>query len=165
MTLLEFRPYLPADRDACTEIFKSNTPRYFGEEELSDFENFLTSLPYPYYVVTRADQVVGCGGYAYHDRKQAVVLVWGMVHVKLHKQKLGEFLLVQRLKKIREQYPNAFVQIETSQHSRGFFEKYGFEAKEITENFFAPGIDRVIMDLNLTDQILQSYQSKVYLSS
>jgi acetyltransferase (GNAT) family protein len=165
MTDPAFRPCTPADWETCIEIFKSNTPRYFGVEELSDFGNFLATLPYPYYVVTRKDKVVACGGYAYHGKKQAVVLVWGMVHAELHKHGLGEFLLVQRLKQIRQEFPETLVQIETSQHSRGFFEKYGFEAKEITEDFFAPGIDRVIMDLTLTDQILHTYESKADISS
>src|ERR1044071_7972419 len=120
MMALEFRSCTPGDRDACVEIFKSNTPRYFGVEELSDFENFLARLPYPYYVVTQDGKVVGCGGYAYHGRKQAVVLVWGMVHAELHKHGLGEFLLVQRLKQIRQEFPDILIQIETSQHSRGF---------------------------------------------
>ena len=86
MRALEFRPCAPADRDACIEIFKSNTPCYFGVEELSDFEKFLAKLPYPYYVVAQDGKVVACGGYSYHARKQAVVLVWGMVYAKVHKQ-------------------------------------------------------------------------------
>ena len=40
------------------------------------------------------------------------------------------------------------VQIDTSQHSQGFFERYGFQVKAITENYFAVGLHRVDMQLN-----------------
>jgi ribosomal protein S18 acetylase RimI-like enzyme len=45
------------------------------------------------------------------------------------------------------------VQIDTSQRSKGFFEKHGFEAKNVTENYYAPGLHRVDMELRNNDNV------------
>ena len=149
MNGLNFRPYQSEDKNRCIEIFMSNTPRYFGVEEADEFRQFLESLPCAYFVATQNDKVIACGGHGYHGKKQAMVLCWGMVHADLHKQGLGEFILVERLNQIYKDFGPTVVQIDTSQHSQGFFEKYGFQVKEITEHYFAPDLHRVGMELQL----------------
>lgn len=149
MNGLHFRPFTTADKDACLKIFMGNTPKYFGVDELPDFRTFLNTLPCPYFVVTRNEEVIACGGYGMNGKKQAMILAWGMARIDLHKQGIGAFLLVERLKQIYRESGQVEVQIETSQHSRGFFERFGFVAGEITEDFFAPGLHRVDMKLLL----------------
>lgn len=149
MTGLAFRPYAPRDQDFCINIFVSNTPHYFGVHELADFRKFLDTLPCPYYVVTRNDEVLACGGYGVDSKKNTIVLAWGMARADLHKQGLGTFLLTERLKQIYQDFGETVVEIDTSQHSKGFFERFGFEAGNITENYYAPGLHRVDMQLAL----------------
>jgi hypothetical protein len=38
--------------------------------------------------------------------------------------------------------------VETSQHTKGFFEKYGFEPKSTKVGGFGPGIDHVLLTRN-----------------
>ena len=161
MNALKFRPYRSEDNDRCVEIFMSNTPRYFGVEEADEFRQFLETLPCAYFVATQNDVIVACGGYGYHGKKQAVVLCWGMVHADLHKQGLGKFLLVERLKQIYKDFGETRVQIDTSQHSQGFFEIYGFQVREVTKNYFALGLHRVDMELQLNEERHLSLLSKV----
>jgi hypothetical protein len=149
MTDLHFRPYTHADEDVCIEIFKSNTPQFFGSHELADFQKFLDTLPCPYYVVTRKNEVLACGGYGFDNTKNTVVLAWGMARRDVHKQGLGTFLLLERLKQIYKDCGDTIVDIDTSQHSRGFFERFGFEAGDVTEDYYAPGLHRVDMHLTL----------------
>ena len=149
MTGLVFRPYIPDYKDSCINIFVSNTPNYFGVHELDDFRKFLDTLPCPYYVVTRNDEVLACGGYGVDQQKNTVVLAWGMARADLHKQGLGTFLLAERLKQIYQDFGETVVEIDTSQHSKGFFERFGFEVGIITENYYAPGLHRVDMQLVL----------------
>ena len=149
MSGLVFRPYIPDDKDSCINIFTSNTPNYFGVHELDDFRKFLDTLPCPYYVVTRNDGVLACGGDGVDNKKNTIVLAWGMARADLHKQGLGTFLLVERLKQIHRDFGETVVEIDTSQHSKGFFERFGFEAGSITENYYAPGLHRVDMQLVL----------------
>ena len=161
MNGLKFRSYQTEDKDRCIEIFMSNTPQYFGVEEADEFRQFLETLPCAYFVAAQNDEIVACGGHGYHGKKQAVVLCWGMVHADLHKQRLGEFILVERLKQIYMDFGPTVVQIDTSQYSQGFFERYGFQVKEITENYFAPGLHRVDMQLELNKERHRSLISKV----
>lgn len=152
MTGLHFRPYTAEDQDACIEIFVSNTPQFFGSDELKDFRKFLETLPCPYYVVTREAEIVACGGYGVDNKKHTTVLAWGMARADLHKQGLGTFLLVERLKQIYKGFGDTVVDIDTSQHSRGFFERFGFEAGDITEDYYAPGLHRIDMQLMLNEE-------------
>jgi GNAT superfamily N-acetyltransferase len=152
MSDLHFRPYTDADQDSCIEIFKSNTPQFFGVQELGDFQKFLDTLPCPYYVVTRDQEVLACGGYGVDNKKNTVALAWGMARRDVQKQGLGAFLLLERLKQIYKDYGDTIVDIDTSQHSKGFFERFGFEAGNVTENYYAPGLHRVDMQLTLNQE-------------
>ena len=162
MNGLKFRPYQAEDNGRCVEIFMSNTPRYFGVEEADEFRQFLEALPCAYFVATQDDEIVACGGHGYHGKKQAVVLCWGMVRADLHKQGLGKFMLIERLKQIFTDFGETVVQIDTSQHSQGFFERYGFQVKEINENYFAPGLHRVEMELQLNEERHHTLSNKVH---
>ena len=161
MNGLKFRPYQHEDKDRCIEIFMSNTPRYFGVEETEEFRQFLETLPCAYFVATQKNKVLACGGHGYHGKKQVIVLCWGMVHAEFHKQRLGEFMLIERLKQIYKDFGPSVVQIDTSQHSQGFFERYGFQVKEITENYFAASLHRVGMELQLNKKRHHTLISKV----
>jgi len=149
MSGLIFHPYAPRDLDACLDIFRSNTPRFFRLEELDEFRQFLENPQGAYLVAVQNNEVVACGGYAYHDGKQAVVLTWGMVRADLHKHGLGKFLLTERLRQIYIDFSETIVKIDTSQYSQGFFEKQGFKTDKIAEDFFAPGLHKVEMELYL----------------
>jgi predicted GNAT family N-acyltransferase len=138
------------------DLFMSNTPRYFGVEEAEDFRKFLDAPVCDFFVVTQNATIVACGGHGYHDKKQAFILAWGMVRADLHKTGLGKFLLTERLKRIYKDSGESLVKIETSQHSKGFFERFGFVVTNTIENYFAPGIDRVDMELRLTAEQYQS---------
>ena len=162
MNGLKFRPYQAEDNGRCVEIFMSNTPRYFGVEEADEFRQFLETLPCAYFVATQNDEIVACGGHGYHGKKQAVVLCWGMVRADLHKQGLGKFMLIERLKQIFKDFGETVVQINTSQHSQGFFERYGFQVKEVTQNYFAPGLHRVDMELQLNEERHHTLSNKVH---
>ncbi|HVF25399.1 MAG TPA: GNAT family N-acetyltransferase [Anaerolineales bacterium] len=157
----KFRPYRSEDKDRCIEIFMSNTPRYFGVEEMDEFRQFLENLPCAYFVATQNDEIVACGGHGYHGTKQAIVLCWGMVPAEFHKQRLGEFMLIERLRHIYKDFGPTIVQIDTSQHSQGFFERYGFQVKEVTDNYFAAGLHRVAMELQLNGEHHRILISKV----
>ena len=100
------------------------------------FDSFLKLFHALILSSTQNDEIVACGGHGYHGKKQAVVLCWGMVHADFHKQRLGEFLLIERLKQIYKDFGETLVQIDTSQHSQGFFERYGFQVKEVYRELF-----------------------------
>lgn len=43
--------------------------------------------------------------------------------------------------------------IDTSQHSQSFFARFGFQQTCFTPDYYAPGLHRVDMELELTDNL------------
>lgn len=142
---LTFRPYQPADRAACLAIFDGNTPPFFDPSERLAFESFLERQPCPFFVLEEGGQVVACGGYG-TEKNGDIVLAWGMVQRDLHKHGLGSILLAKRIEKIIQSDPQTHIVIDTSQHSRAFFERQGFRVTGGTENYYGPGLHRVDME-------------------
>lgn len=151
------RPYTPADKQACIDAFNSNVPKFFALAEVPDFEQWLDEQESriaaernsneQYYVAELDNNIVGCGGYFIDPEKQKAIMTWGLVHHSLHKQGLGKELFLYRLAVIKSVCPDCTVTLDTSQHSYPFFQKLGFVVTKITNNFYAPGIDRYDMVL------------------
>lgn len=147
------RPYRNNDRSACLGLFDSNAPKYFAFEERKDFDSFLDE-PKGHYFVMEDDkgEIVACGGYAAHKEETSVAgLCWGMVHRDFHRLGIGYQLLAERLERIAAEPQFSHVRIDTSQHSRGFFERFGFVVKRILPDGFARGLDLVAMELDLSN--------------
>ncbi|MES0867999.1 GNAT family N-acetyltransferase [Pseudovibrio sp. SCP19] len=140
---MDIRRYEQADFAACREIFLSNVPRFFMPEELYEFAQDLKRLSDPYFVAVKAGQVVGSGGY--FRGAKGVGLSWGMVRRDLHGQGIGKALVQYRLERIAEDCPDQAVHIDTSQHTRPFYEKMGFIAERVEENGYGPGLHKVLM--------------------
>jgi|GEM_PF-108215 len=145
------RPFQDQDREACLAIFDSNVPKYFAPEERRDYALFLEKLPGPYFVMEHEPgSVIACGGYAANrEDESSAVLCWGMVDRSLHRSGAGTKLLTERLRRISAESQFSIVKIETSPHSRGFFERFGFTELGTISDGFAPGLDLVKMELDL----------------
>ncbi len=147
------RPYVPDDFVACLAIFDSNVARFFAPEERADFCQCLecaNSKNAPYLVFTRNGSVVACGGLIIDGENQQARLAWGMVDKPLHCQGMGTILTQARLMLARDIPDIAEVGLTTSQHTCGFYERFGFTTTKITKDGFAPGLDRWHMILDLT---------------
>ncbi|HYJ80835.1 MAG TPA: GNAT family N-acetyltransferase [Longimicrobiaceae bacterium] len=146
---MRVRDYTPADRSACLAVFDSNVPEFFVPPEREGLGAFLDALPGPYLVVEDdAGVMVGCGGYAINADATAD-LCWGMVVRELHGTGLGRLLLRARLDRIRADPAVAAVALNTSQHTRGFYERLGFVTEQVLPDGYAPGLDRCDMRLTL----------------
>jgi N-acetylglutamate synthase-like GNAT family acetyltransferase len=117
---VDIRAYAAADRDACLEIFDSNSP---GLMERDPFVQFLAD-PGSFFVAEHNDQIVGCGGYSLHGA--AARLHWGMVHRKFQRQGLGRFLLFYRLREITRDPAVQMVGLTAPRPAVPFFQSQGF---------------------------------------
>lgn len=146
---MNLRPYEQRDVDAVVAIFRSNIPKYFGPEEEQGLHEFLaTERADNYYVIENDGEVVGAGGIAFNDIDSPTVsLCWGMVREDFLGTGLGKELTRFRIELARDKYPGLPITIGTSQHTRGFYEKFGFQLVEHTPNGFGPGIDNCRMRL------------------
>jgi ribosomal protein S18 acetylase RimI-like enzyme len=139
------RLYEAADREACLGVFDSNVPKYFTKDERDQFATFLDELPGPYLVLTDSDGVVGCGGYAVRADSGEADLCWGMVRRDAHGLGLGRLLTERRIDLAVGDPAVRAVTLNTSQHTRGFYEKLGFEVLSIQRDGYGPGLDRCDM--------------------
>lgn len=63
----------------------------------------------------------------------------------------GTSLTLARLELARAIPDIAELIMDTSQHTHGFYEKFGFTVTKVTPDGFAPGLDRWDMTLGLTE--------------
>lgn len=144
------RAYAPTDRDACLSLFDGNVSRFFDAGERADFERFLggTALASPYQVLLRDGRIVACGGFLIEKGEEAH-LCWGMVDRILHGQGLGARLTEARLAAARATPGVRRVRLDTSQHTQGFYARFGFETVRVTPDGYGPGLERWDMVLKL----------------
>ena len=151
---VQIKKYLNTDRPGCINAFKSNVPNYFTNEEIQDFEAFLTRLESgnsktQFYVINCNNKTIGCGGFGDKDNNGIISLAWGLIHKDFHKMGFGEKLLNYRIEQIKRLNPEFPVIVDTTQYSFGFFEKYGFKVIKITNDYYEKGMHRYDMTLEI----------------
>jgi predicted GNAT family N-acyltransferase len=144
---MEIRNYSPADLDDVVAIFRSNVPKYFGPGEESELRDFLSNLSGPYFVAEIDEMVIGAGGIALNKDERSVSLCWGMIHSDHLGKGLGRELTGYRIAAAREEYGRLPLVISTSQHTAGFYGKFGFMLLDRVADGFASGIDMCKMRL------------------
>ena len=142
------REYRCADRASCLSVFDSNVPSSFLPTERGQFEAFLDELPGPYLLLeNEAGVVIACGGYAVPAGGSHADFCWGMVERSHQGLGLGRLLADLRLQRIRQDPDITHVLMNTTQHTRCFFEKLGFVTERVTPDGYAPGLHRCDMRL------------------
>jgi predicted GNAT family N-acyltransferase len=145
---MEIRAYRNEDLEAVVAIFRSNIPKYFTPAEEPGLYEFLDGYSDDYYVVEVGGEVVGAGGVAWNDlEKPTVSLCWGMVHREYLGTGIGKRLTEFRIKAAREKFGDLPLTIGTSQHTQGFYVKFGFRLTEYERDGYGPGIDTCKMRL------------------
>jgi ribosomal protein S18 acetylase RimI-like enzyme len=143
------RPIDAQDIPACLALMRGNVPRYFSEQDLADFGPWLAARTSPFLVLVEDERIVACGGYRVDAATGEAGLTWGMVEREDQRRGLGSLLLRERLAMIEGEPGVRAVVLDTSQHSRGFFERHGFRAVAETPDGYGPGLDRIDMRLEI----------------
>ena len=135
------RRYEPADLESVVAIFRSNIPKYFGPSEEEGLRNFLRDeRGEEYYVMEMNGEIVGCGGIALNETEMPTVsLCWGMVREDHLGTGFGRKLTEFRIGLAREKFGRLPLTVSTSQHTQGFYEKFGFRLIEHTPDGLGPG--------------------------
>src|SRR5690606_29404976 len=134
---------------AVVAIFRSNIPKYFTPDEEPGLYEFLEGCAEDYFVLKVAGEVAGSGGIALNRDidPQTVSLCWGMVRKDHLGTGLGKALTEFRINLAKERYPGLALTIGTSQHTEGFYKKFGFVTVEHKSDGYGPGIDMCRMRL------------------
>jgi predicted GNAT family N-acyltransferase len=138
---MKFRSYKRDDLEKVVAIFRSNIPKYFGPGEEGGLRDFLADRRSSDYFVCEIDgKIVGSGGIALNDDR-TVSLCWGMIVREHLGTGLGRELTEFRIRAAYAKHGSIPLVISTSQHTRGFYEKFGFRLTEHTPDGFGPAID------------------------
>ena len=143
------RAYRLSDRDGCIRAFRSNTPARVMPEELLDYERFLDALPGPYFAVVDGSGVIGCGGIATGRVSAEADVCWTIVHEAHQRRGAGSLLMRSCVAEILSIAGCETARLDTSQHTRAFFERWGFIATSVAADGYGPGLDRVEMRIIL----------------
>lgn len=150
--------YTHLEFENCVGLFMSNRDKYFDDSERSDYIEFLNNEASDgnYFVVKENNNTVAAGGFSsYQD---VYSLDWGMVDRSKQGQGIGTRLTEHRVKKIRQQSARARITLCTSQHTVGFYEKFGFGIVNITENGYGLDLHKYELELNGVDPQLSDVQ-------
>lgn len=141
------RPYEESHKADVINLFRLNTPIYFSTEEEDDLIYFLENEREQYYVVSINGEIVGCGGYNFSEDKSTGIICWDIVHPNFQGKSIGRSLLNYRITQIKNVKSIRKITVRTSQMVYPFYEKQGFELKEIVQDYWSIGFDLYLMDL------------------
>lgn len=141
------RPYEESHKADVINLFRLNTPIYFSTEEEDDLIYFLENEREQYYVVSINEEIVGCGGYNFSEDKSIGIICWDIVHPNFQGKSIGRSLLNYRITQIKSVKSICKITVRTSQLVYPFYEKQGFELKEIVQDYWSKGFDLYLMDL------------------
>lgn len=146
--MIKIRPYTISDKSAVINLLRLNTPAFFAPAEELDFENYLESELEDYFVIIEKDKFIGCGGINYFPAEKTARISWDMVDSTMHGKGIGKQLVEHRLQLLRKNPEIDLIVVRTSQHTFQFYEKMGFEIKQVEKDYWAEGFDLYEMTLN-----------------
>ncbi|CAN5369489.1 hypothetical protein BH11BAC2_BH11BAC2_02490 [soil metagenome] len=143
------RKYLSEDRFGIISLFRLNTPEYFAVEEEKDLLYYLENHSDDYFVMVTNKEIIGCGGINYSEDKKMGTLSWDLFHPAYQKKGCGTKLTNFRIEKIRTSKEIKIISVRTSQQAFQFYEKCGFQLKEIIIDYWAKGFDLYRMEFEI----------------
>ena len=102
-----------------------------------------------YFVVEEDGLILGAGGYNFTEGGKTVRISWDLFHPNAQGKGLGSQLTRYRIDKIKAHPDVETIMVRTSQLVYKFYERFGFETKEVVKDFWAKGFDLVRMEIRL----------------
>lgn len=142
------RRFTNDDRKKVLDIFILNTPVYFDPQEQKDLEAYLDKYSDTYFVFEHDGKIIGCGGYHFNDDKTIGRISWDFFHPDSKGMGFGSQLVAHCLYLIKLESSVRSIAVWTSQLAFHFYEKFGFELKEIKKDFWGIGLDLYLMEID-----------------
>ena len=146
---MNIRNYQDSDREKIIELLRLNTPEYFSPDEEKDLIYYFDNHIESYYVIEIDGIIVGSGGFNLSDDPAMIRIAWDIVHPEYQGKGIGSALTKYRIERIKEMDGVKIISVRTSQLVYPFYEKFGFELKEIVKDYWADGFDLYSMELDM----------------
>ncbi len=147
MSNVTFRSYLPADKDACLQLFDANCPEFFAPNERTDYESFLDANPNTYELCIGEGPVVGAFGLMGHSAHTRD-LNWILLDPSSQGLGIGAKIMERVVFNASESGVRV-IRIAASHKSAPFFAKFGANEVSVTPNGWGRDMHRVDMKLRL----------------
>ena len=135
------RKYNEADKEKVISLLRLNTPKYFSPVEEKDLIFYIENEIEQYFVVEYENKIIGCGGFNFSEDLTVGKISWDIFHPDYQGKGIGSLLLNFRIEKLKELVSLQTISVRTSQLAYKFYEKNGFELKEIIKDYWAEGFD------------------------
>lgn len=132
-------PYTSEYKEQLKEIFTLNTPTFYAEAELNDFDLFLEERSETYFVIKSMGKLAGAGGYIHTNYNGR--LIWNMIDPTYKGQGLGKTLVTYCIEDLKRNHNVSTIEVWTSQHAQNFYSKFGFSILSKKPNFRGLGLD------------------------
>ncbi|WP_221392618.1 GNAT family N-acetyltransferase [Dyadobacter sp. NIV53] len=146
---MNIRKYQDADREKIIALLRLNTPEYFSPDEEKDLIYYFDNHIEYYFVAETDGVIVGCGGFNMSNDPKKIGLSWDIVHPEYQGKGVGSALIKYRIDRIKELGKMQVITVRTSQLAYKFYEKFGFEIKEIVKDYWAAGFDLYRMECSI----------------
>ncbi|MDH7445867.1 GNAT family N-acetyltransferase [Aquimarina sp. 2201CG14-23] len=143
------RPYTLSDRKQLVDIFILNTPKYFDQKEIQDFEAYLELHGDTYLTIEYDGEIVGGMGCYVDENDTSGRITWIFFHPNYTGLGLGKKAVAYCLKTFTS---NPLVEksvVTTSQLAYKFFEKFGYNLIRTEKDYWGQGLDLYVMELQL----------------
>lgn len=147
---MTIRPYNDiTDRQAIINMLRLNTPQYFSPEEENKLINYLDHHLEYYYVVEADKQIIGSGGLNLAEDKTTIKISWDIIHPSYQRKGIGGKLIQYRIEEARNMKGVNIISVRTSQLVFKFYQRFGFELREIATDYWAKGFDMYRLDCEI----------------
>lgn len=146
---MTIRAYTDADRNGVLNLLRLNTPAYFSASEEQDLVYYLDNHLENYFVVEEDNVLLACGGFNLSDTPDTIKISWDIVAPESQGKGVGTALTKFRIEQIKSMAGVKVIVVRTSQFVFKFYEKLGFELKQIVKDYWAEGFDLYFMELAL----------------
>ncbi len=143
---MTIREYKAADREYVLHLLRLNTPQYFAPSEEKDLVYYLDHHADHYFVVESGGVLLGCGGFNFSDDRTVGKISWDIFHPGHQGKGLGSTLTRYRIERLKEYDSVRIISVRTSQVVFKFYEKFGFQLREVVKDYWAEGFDLYRME-------------------
>ena len=148
-TLFTIRDYKPADKPRLLSLLQMNIPAFFTQSELDDLNRYLDEGIEMYFVVEVDNEIIGAGGINFENNHHTGIISWDYFHPSFQGKGIGRALLQHRLNILKSIPGIQTIRVRTAQFTFGFYAKSGFVLKDVVMNYWAPGYDLYLMEIDL----------------
>ncbi len=146
------KEYRISDREELLGVFKLNIPKYFAPKEVDDFLEYLDDHGDSYLTIEKDNKIVGGIGYLFNVSDKSGQITWIFLHPEYTDHGLGKQAVEHCMTLLKSNPEIVKLVVTTSQLAFRFFEKFGFILIKTGKDYWGPGLDLFLMEIQLNDE-------------